>query len=82
MERPKPEPPLDIRLFFELVDEGLYPCRSGGINHAGTSTTTVLLVFGPDAEEVQAVNDRLSAALLDRIRWQQTEGPPAESGYQ
>jgi hypothetical protein len=28
--------------------------------------------------EVQAIDDRLQAALLDHIRWQQTEGPPAD----
>jgi hypothetical protein len=42
----------------------------------GKSSTAVLLVFGPDADEVAAVNDRLSAALLDHLRWQQTEGQP------
>ena len=77
MERPQPDPPLDVTPFLELVDPELYPCRSGGINHAGKSTTAVLLVFGPDAEEVAAVNDLLQAALLDHLRWQQTEGPPA-----
>jgi hypothetical protein len=67
--------------FLELIDEEIYPCRSGGKSAAGTSTTAVLLVFGPDAEEVQAINDRLQAALLDHIRWQQTEGPPAEWNF-
>jgi hypothetical protein len=76
MERPKPEPPLDVRPFLELVDERTYPCRSGSVNAAGQSSTAVLLVFGPDADAVAAVNDRLSAALLDHLRWQQTEGPP------
>lgn len=78
MKRPESEPPLDVSPFLELVDEQLYPSRSGGINHVGASTTAVLLVFGPDAEEVEAVHVRLQAALLDHIRWQQTEGPPAE----
>jgi hypothetical protein len=78
MERPKPDPPLDIRPFLELLDAELYPCQSGGINATGKSTTAVLLVFGPDAEEVAAVNDRLQAALLDHFRWLQTEGPPAD----
>jgi hypothetical protein len=50
MERPKPEPPLDVRPFLELVDERTYPCRSGSVNAAGQSSTAVLLVFGPDAE--------------------------------
>jgi hypothetical protein len=76
MERPKPEPPLDVRPFLELVDERTYPCRSGSVNAAGQSSTAVLLVFGPDADEVAAGNDRLSAALLDHLRSQQTEGPP------
>jgi hypothetical protein len=40
MERPKPEPPLDITPFLELIDEEVYPCRSGGINAVGTSTAT------------------------------------------
>jgi hypothetical protein len=78
MERPQPDPPLDVSPFLELVDNQLYPWRSGSINAAGASTTAVLLVFGPDAEEVQAVNDRLSLAILDHLRWQQTEGPPTE----
>jgi hypothetical protein len=78
MERPTPQPPLDITPFLELIDEAVYPCRFGSINHAGTSTTAVLLVFGPDAEEVQAVNDRLGVALLDHFKWQQTEGPPGK----
>jgi hypothetical protein len=78
MERPRPDPPLDVRPFLELLDDQLYPCRSGSINAAGASTTALLLVFGPDAEEVDAVKDRLTAALLDHIRWQQTEGPPSE----
>ena len=78
MERPRPDPPLDIDPFLELVDEEMFPCRSGGINAAGATSTAVLLVFGPDAEEVEAVHVRLQAALLDYIRWQHTEGPPAE----
>ena len=45
MERPKPEPPLDVRPFLELVDERTYPCRSGSVNAAGQSSTAVLLVF-------------------------------------
>jgi len=49
---------------------------SASINHAGESTTAVLLVFGPDHEEVEGIQLRLTAALLDFIRWQQTEGPP------
>jgi hypothetical protein len=40
MERPRPEPPLDITPFLELIDEEVYPCRSGGINAVGTSTAT------------------------------------------
>jgi hypothetical protein len=79
VERPKPDPPLDITSFLDLVDEKLYPCKSGGINAAGTSRTAVLLVFGPDAEEGAAVNDRLQAALLDHLRWQQTDGPPTDT---
>jgi hypothetical protein len=78
MERPRPQPPLDIDPFLELVDKEMFPCRSGGINAVGASTTAVLLVFGPDAEEVEAVHVRLQAALLDHIRWQQTEGPPED----
>jgi hypothetical protein len=78
MERPKPEPPLDVKPFLDLIDAKMFPCQSGAISHAGTSTTTVLLVFGPDAEEVAAVHDRLNAALLDHVRWQQTEGRPAD----
>jgi hypothetical protein len=71
------EPPLDIRPFMEPIDEELYRNVSGSINHAGASTTAVLLVFGPDQDEVDGIKDRLAAALLDFIRWQQTEGPPA-----
>jgi hypothetical protein len=79
MDRPKPQPPLDVTPFLELIDEDMYPCRSGGINHAGTSTTAVLLVFGPDAEEVQAVNDRLTAALLDHISGSRPKAHPLTS---
>ena len=64
MERPIPDPPLDIRSFEAPIDPKLFPARSGGINHVGESTTAVLLVFGPDPEEVRAVKDRLQAALL------------------
>jgi hypothetical protein len=56
----------------------VYVCRSGNIAHTGASTTAVLLIFGPDAGEVAAVNAWLNAALFDHVRWQQTEGPPAE----
>jgi hypothetical protein len=78
LERPKPEPPLEITPFLELIDQKVYACRSGNIAHTGASTTAVLLIFGPDVEEVAAVNGWLNAALLDQIRWQQTEGPPAD----
>jgi hypothetical protein len=61
-------PPLDIGPFLELVDQELYGSVSGSINHAGKSTTAVLLVFGPDHEEVEGVQLRLTAALLDFIQ--------------
>jgi hypothetical protein len=69
MERPKQEPPLDVGPFLELIDDDLYPAQSGAINHVGDNTTAVLLVFGPDSDEVQAVRDRLTVALLDYIEW-------------
>jgi hypothetical protein len=78
LERPRPERPLDLTPFLELIDEKVYVCRSGNIAHTGASTTAVLLIFGPDAGEVAAVNAWLNAALFDHVRWQQTEGPPAE----
>jgi hypothetical protein len=70
---------LDIRPFLELVDQELYGNVTGSINHAGESTTAVLLVFGPNHEEVEGVQLRLAAALLDFVRWQQTNGSPPES---
>ena len=79
METPHSRPLLDVTPFLELVDETVYPCRTGSVNYAGANTTAVLLVFGADQADVEAVNYRLTAALLDHIRWQQTEGPPAES---
>jgi hypothetical protein len=75
---PIQDPPLGIEPFMELIDQGLYRNVSGSINHAGTSTTAVLLVFGPDQDEVDGVRDRLTAALLDFIRWQQTTVLPSD----
>lgn len=77
-------PPVDRRpVWFDpsrahsgTPQAGTAASRSGSVNAAGQSSTAVLLVFGPDADEVAAVNDRLSAALLDHLRWQQIEGPP------
>jgi hypothetical protein len=70
LERPRPEPPLDVTPFLELIDDKVYACRSGNIADAGTSTTAVLLIFGPDAGEVAAVKAWLNAAFFDQIRWQ------------
>jgi hypothetical protein len=65
MERPKPNPPLDVTPFTDLIDAEFYGHVHGSVfNHIGESTSGVLLLFGPDDEEIREYNERLLAATL------------------
>ena len=62
MERPNPDPPLDLLDFEAPVDLEVWGNRSGSIHALGESTSAVVVVFGPDEKEVEAVQAGLSEA--------------------